>query len=171
MRILAIETSCDETAVSIIEVNGGAENPAVSVLAEGVLSQLDIHAHWGGVVPNIAKREHQRALTPLLRQTLEKAGLAQISNFQFSIFKKEEIEKILERETELLPEFLKFIESTVAPDIDAIAVTHGPGLEPALWVGVNCARALSIAWQKPIISCEPHGRTFCLCFVAKQRNF
>ena len=60
MIILAIETSCDETSVAVIEAKGRLKNPSFEILSNIVLSQVKIHAHWGGVVPMMAKREHQK---------------------------------------------------------------------------------------------------------------
>ena len=169
MKILAIETSCDETSVAIIEgkerlpAGGqGLENPSFKILSNIVLSQIKIHKKWGGVVPMMAKREHQANLISVLKKALEKSGLP-IFNFQFStrlpdgqVFKQKsklrKIQKILEREPELLEQFLKFIPTIKPPKIDAIAVTVGPGLEPALWVGINFAKALAFVWNKPIVA-------------------
>ena len=148
MKILAIETSCDETAISIVEAEGGVEAPSFRILSEVVTSQLALHAHWGGVVPSLAKREHQRALVPALTTTLSEATLQKNG---VPALDTSALETILSRETELYPQFIDFISTTAIPDIDAIAVTYGPGLEPALWVGVNFARALSLAWNKPLI--------------------
>ena len=72
-RILAIETSCDETAIASIEAPRGARS--FRVLSNIVLSQVAMHAEWGGVVPNLAKREHQKALVPLLLQALKQSWL------------------------------------------------------------------------------------------------
>ena len=60
MIILAIETSCDETSVAVIEAKGGLKNPSFKILSNVVLSQIKIHKKWGGVVPMMAKREHQK---------------------------------------------------------------------------------------------------------------
>src|SRR3989344_6330784 len=80
MRILAIETSCDETAVSIVEASGGLERPSFKVLAHVVHSQIDLHTLYGGVVPMLAKREHSKQLTPLLRHVLTEARLTKLHN-------------------------------------------------------------------------------------------
>src|SRR3989344_7843030 len=108
MRILAIETSCDETAVSIVEASGGLERPSFKVLAHTVHSQIDLHALYGGVVPMLAKREHAKQLTPLLRHALAEAGLTRESETEVTASEKtpsiisadvrEQIKKILERE-------------------------------------------------------------------------
>ncbi len=76
MKILSIETSCDETAVSIVEATGGLENPSFAVLGNALFSQIDIHKEYGGVVPMIAKREHIKRLPILLEQVLVKAGMS-----------------------------------------------------------------------------------------------
>ena len=157
MIILAIETSCDETSVAIIEAKGGLKNPSFEILSNVVLSQVKLHAHWGGVVPMMAKREHQANLIPILGKAMKKSNLL-ISKSEFLIsnqipnFKLQKIQKILEREPELLEQFLKFIPTIKPPKIDVIAVTVGPGLEPALWVGINFARALAFVWNKPIVA-------------------
>lgn len=147
MKILSIETSCDETGISILEVEGDLNSLRFSVLSEPVVSQLALHAEWGGVVPNLAKREHQRALTPVLKTALEKAGLLRDRAPQ----EIPSLTNILDREPDLLTELVPFLSSIETPDIDAIAVTHGPGLEPALWVGINCAKALAEVWKKPLV--------------------
>lgn len=152
MIILAIETSCDDTAVSLIEATGGFKKPQFEVLSHNVSSQTQIHEKWGGVVPNLAKREHGRNLIPLLLNSLKEADLLQNNS---SPAKKpipdKKIGEILAREPELLELFNQTIPSLKIPKIDAIAVTKGPGLEPALWVGINFARALSLAWTKLLI--------------------
>ena len=156
MRILAIETSCDETAIAIAEFFGSKKKPKVSVLSNIVSSQVKLHAKYGGVVPNLAKREHQKNLPVILSKALKEGKFLnpkiQMPNIkQISNIKIKTIDKILEREPELLQRFKKHIFSLSVPDIDAIAVTIGPGLAPALWVGVNFARALSYLWKRPII--------------------
>ncbi|MEK7596964.1 MAG: hypothetical protein AAB450_02530, partial [Patescibacteria group bacterium] len=72
MKILGIETSCDETAISLIAVNEKKET--VKILGNTVHSQIDIHAQYGGVFPILAKREHQINLIPVLVKTLMEAG-------------------------------------------------------------------------------------------------
>src|SRR3989338_1906319 len=139
MKILAIETSCDDTALSIMEAGGNLKQPEFKLLAHIVSSQIDTHRAWGGVVPNLAKREHEKNIIPLLRQTITEASLfvnsieltnrlaeGNILNTKYSI-----LNTILAREPELLGQFKKFIPKIKKPDIDLIAVTHGPGLEPA----------------------------------------
>ncbi len=144
MKILSIETSCDETALSIVEVNGST----VTFLANALISQVDIHSAYGGVFPVLAKREHQKNLTPLLKQVLTQAGM-NVSKSPSPT--NEDIVAILAKEKELAGDLLPFLASLQTPPIDIISVTYGPGLEPALWVGINCARALSLAWNIPIV--------------------
>ncbi len=104
--ILGIETSCDETAVAVVA-------DGATVLASAVASQIASHARHGGVVPELAAREHLTALTPVLDEALNSAGV-------------------------------------VPADIDAIAVTQGPGLMPALLVGINFAKGLAAGWRRPV---------------------
>ncbi|AKM84226.1 TPA: tRNA (adenosine(37)-N6)-threonylcarbamoyltransferase complex transferase subunit TsaD [Candidatus Campbellbacteria bacterium] len=161
MKILAIETSCDETAISIIEAKGGLKKPQFKIIADTIISQINIHKEYGGVFPALAKREHTKNLLPILLTTLKKGGLLnpvsnsknKIFNFQFPISKQttNKIHKILEREIEIAEPLLEFVKTHKIPKIDAIAVTQGPGLEPALWTGINFAKALALAWDKPFI--------------------
>lgn len=158
MIILGIETSCDETAIAVIEATGRKVRPRVRVLANVVLSQIPLHREFGGVVPNLAKREHQKNLVPALLRALREADLGfkneDLRNRTRQINPKSKIlnlKSLLAREPELLPLFLGKIAPLRAPRIDAIAVTTGPGLEPALWAGVNFSRALAYIWKKPLI--------------------
>jgi N6-L-threonylcarbamoyladenine synthase len=151
MRILAIETSCDETAIAILE----ARNKKLEIKSNIVSSQVKIHKKWGGVVPTLAKREHQKNLVPVLISALKGAKLlkkkakkgAKLLSGQKSI----NLERILEREEALFKNLKKFLINYQKPKIDLIAVTVGPGLEPALWVGINFAKALGYFWKLPII--------------------
>ncbi len=156
MKILAIETSCDETSVAIVEVSGSRRQPTFHVYEHVVASQVQMHAKFGGVVPNLAKREHQRLLVPLTLRALKKAGMYErlklkTQNAKVQLKTQNLLQTIFEREPELLSEFKKKIFPLDILDIDAIAVTNGPGLAPALWVGVNFARALALVWNKPVI--------------------
>ena len=150
MKILSIETSCDETAVSIVEAFGGLESPTFSVLGNALFSQIEIHKEFGGVFPMLAKREHAKNLSPLLEQVLKESN--------FFITKKgpdttnwNEIEEILKREEGLFNPFKNLLEKIEKPNIDLISVTYGPGLEPALWVGISFAQALSKIWSIPVV--------------------
>ncbi len=121
MNILAIDTSCDDTCISILKVkNQKSKTIEFNILSNIVSSQIKVHQKYGGVYPFLAKREHQKNLMPVLKQALKKAKLLKLSKSQ-------------------------------KPDIDIIAVTIGPGLDPCLWMGVNFAKALSYFWQVPII--------------------
>lgn len=106
--ILGIETSCDETAAAV--VRRGTE-----ILSNTVASQIPVHAPYGGVVPELASREHLRNILPVVRTALAEAG-------------------------------------ATWDDLDAIAVTEGPGLAGALLVGISFAKALAYALQKPLIA-------------------
>lgn len=151
MRILSIETSCDETAVSIVDASGGSTRPTFTILANITLSQAQIHAQYGGVFPMLAKREHAKNLVPVLVQALKDAKLhkAAPKNSVRDLPKK--IEEMLVREPELLAALKTEVLPLATPKIDVIAVTHGPGLEPALWVGVNFARTLALLWNLPLV--------------------
>ncbi len=107
VRILALESSCDETAAAVIE-NGRR------ILSNVVFSQIDLHALYGGVVPEIASRAHVEACDRVVDQALEQAGLT-------------------------------------LQEVDACAVTYGPGLVGALLTGVSCMKGLSYAAGKPLI--------------------
>lgn len=132
MRILAIETSCDETAIALLEAKGGIDRPFFKIIKSFVSSQIKIHAPFGGVVPSLAKRQHLKNLPLLLEKVLGKDPFSQ----------KQQIEKI-----------------------DLIAVTVGPGLEPALWTGISFAQQLSQEWKKPLVGAnhlEGHLFSFLL---------
>jgi N6-L-threonylcarbamoyladenine synthase len=109
MRILSIETSCDETAVSVIK--GSLSSNIIEVEDNYVLSQIEMHREYGGVYPHMAKREHIKNLPILLDK----------------ITRKNEMGKI-----------------------DALAVTYGPGLSPALWVAVEEAKRLHLNYGIPV---------------------
>jgi N6-L-threonylcarbamoyladenine synthase len=151
MRVLGIETSCDETAVSVIEADGDfGASFSYTVLGNALISQADLHSEYGGVFPNLAKREHGRNLVPLLGDALRQANMLD-ERTEIDEDSVGAIKKILEREGELAEFLASFLRMYGKPPIDYIAVTHGPGLEPALWVGVNFAKALSRAWNIPIV--------------------
>ena len=157
MKILAIETSCDETAIAIIEATGSVKKPSFTVLSNIISSQVKVHEKFGGVVPNLAKREHQKNLVPVLKKSLEQAQLlkTQTVSQKSKKFELEEREsqllEIFSYEPDLAQELIKFLKKYQWPDFQAIAFTVGPGLAPALWVGVNLARALSVVFSLPLI--------------------
>ena len=148
MKILSIETSCDETAISIIEASGEISKPSFRVLANNLISQINIHQEFGGVYPSLAKREHAKNLPIVLEKTLKDA------NFfieEKNTIDKDRIESILEREKEMAENLFDILSKIKKPEIDFIAVTTGPGLEPALWVGITFAKALAKAWNLPLV--------------------
>ena len=151
MILLAIETSCDETAVSIVKRARG-KNVRFEVLSHKVLSQVDLHAQYGGVFPALAKREHSRALTQLIAECLDEADILveRTNAYHLPHGDKKKLETLLEREPEMLAAMKVMFEGIQKPAIDAIAVTMGPGLEPALWVGINGALALHTVWGTPV---------------------
>ena len=107
VKILALETSCDETAAAVIE-------DGRKILSNVVFSQIDLHELYGGVVPEIASRAHMEACDRVVDQALREAGLE-------------------------------------LAEIDALAVTKGPGLVGALLTGVNCMKGLAFAAGKPLV--------------------
>lgn len=151
MKILAIETSCDETAVSIIEATGGLSSPHFAILGNALFSQIDIHKEYGGVYPMIAKREHAKKLPILLHKVLKDASFFREAKTDYREETWQEIENILAREEGLFVEFKKLLENIEKPSLDVISVTAGPGLVPALWVGISFATALGKLWNIPVI--------------------
>src|SRR3970040_2009387 len=105
--ILGIESSCDETAAAVVA-------DGRQILSNVVASQINLHAKYGGVVPELASREHLRQIVPVVREALELAGLS-------------------------------------LNDVDAIAVTRGPGLIGSLLVGVTYGKVLAMSAGKPLI--------------------
>ncbi len=106
MRVLGIETSCDETAAAVVEDGRRA-------LSDVVATQIELHRRWGGVVPELASRAHVVQVIPVVEEAVATAG--------------------------------------GPAAIDAIAVTSGPGLVGALLVGVQVAKALALAWDRPLV--------------------
>ena len=107
MKILGIETSCDETAAAVVE-------DGIKILSNVVSSQVDIHSRYGGIVPEVASRQHMLTIIPVLEQAVSRAAV----NWK---------------------------------DINAIAVTYGPGLSGSLLVGVNVAKAIALTYDLPLI--------------------
>jgi len=116
MKLLSIETSCDDTAITIMDIKGGIENASFKILANASNSQIKIHAEYGGVYPMLAKKAHIENLPILLEEVLKKSKLSKNKK-----------------------------------PVDAIAVTYGPGLEPALWTGIVFAKELAEKWNVPLI--------------------
>lgn len=127
MYILGIESSCDETSVSIVK-NG------VEEIATVISSQIAIHKIYGGVVPEIASREHIKHITIVLEECLNKANMTM-------------------------------------NDIDAIAITYGPGLIGSLLVGLEAAKTLSFIYNKPIIPVHHIAGHIYANSLVKELNF
>ncbi len=149
-RILSIETSCDETGISIVEYNRDTEK--YTVLADSLNSQIEIHKEFGGVFPMMAKREHGNNLTGLLTSCLKTV----MSSDESSIDTENIDFTLINREKELTEKLTTELENSDSllhkiPNIDYIAVTRGPGLEPALWVGLSFAKFLAKLWNKPML--------------------
>lgn len=145
MKILAIETSCDETAISLLQGIEHGTQIDFSVLGNITHSQIDVHREFGGVFPAMAKREHQKNLVPILLKILD------INPTENTNTGNSDIKTILEKEPELLDQINTYILHIPKPDIDVICVTSGPGLEPALWVGISFAKALGKLWNIPVV--------------------
>lgn len=150
MKILAIETSCDETAVSVMEATGDFPEAKYRILGNALFSQIDIHREYGGVFPAVAKREHAKTLVPMLEKALREAGELKGGEGK-ALAALETLQTLLDREPELFEQLSQFISKHSRPNIDLIAVTAGPGLEPTLWVGVNFAKALALLWNIPVV--------------------
>jgi N6-L-threonylcarbamoyladenine synthase len=110
LRVLGVETSCDETAAAVVSSDG-------RVLSDVVRSQVELHAPWGGVVPEVAARDHARFVDVVMAEALARAGLA-------------------------------------AADLDGVAVTARPGLAGALLVGLQAAKGLAWAADKPFVGVD-----------------
>lgn len=134
MKILAIETSCDETAIAIVETKQEGKKVKFKILGNEISSQIDIHREYGGVFPALAKREHIKNLPIVLEKVLKQSKI--------------KMEKI-----------------------DAIAVTTGPGLEPALWTGITFAKELHQKYKTPIVPVNHmEGHIFSI-FPKKGKSF
>ncbi len=141
MKILAIETSCDETGIALLDATGGLRAPRFAVLHNFVASQIAIHRPFGGVVPNLAKREHLKNLPVLFDELLAAVAAGRGADV------KSENKK----------------HAAFAPDL--ITVTVGPGLEPALWTGIEFAKTLAKKYRAPLVGAnhlEGHLYSFLL---------
>ncbi len=153
MNILSIETSCDETALSLFNADFTDDhNPQISVYKDLVISQINIHKEYGGVFPALAKREHAKNIPLLLEEILASYALKKdIPNQEIINQKLSELKTLVPKDEVLLGNLLPIILSFEKPNVDAIIVTQGPGLAPALWTGINTAKILSYVWGIPII--------------------
>jgi N6-L-threonylcarbamoyladenine synthase len=125
--ILGIESSCDETAAAVVR-------SGTTALSNVVASQMSLHANYGGVVPELASREHLRNIVPVVREAMARAKV------------------------------------TFA-DLDAVAVTEGPGLAGALLVGITYAKALTLGLDKPLISVNHlEGHIHAVLMEARERS-
>lgn len=121
MKVIGIETSCDETAVAVVEFDKGR----ISVLSNVVSSQVKLHAKYGGVVPHLASREHAKNIGHVFDRALAEAGIS--------------------------PKTCNLELGTYNFPIDVIAVTRGPGLGPSLIIGIAFAKTLAYKYDKPLI--------------------
>ncbi len=178
MKILAIETSCDETSIAILDCNGEISAPKIKILGHALFSQIETHAQYGGVYPMMAKREHSKNFTPLLISALTQSNLLKdcvkmspIGDI-FTQDNKEKLKNLLDREPEAATALIEFLSAHEKPEIDAIAVTVGPGLEPALWVGIQCAEALARVWNIPLFGINHmEGHIFSVISDGKKIEF
>ena len=155
--ILSIETSCDETSIALLSASGEFPNTDFTVHSHIIASQAKLHAEYGGVFPDLAKKEHAKNLPIVLEQVLRESDML-TEHSQSGFFKhikmrvlKWRLGKLLHREPAALEKTWQLLSTIKKPNISHIAVTYGPGLTPALWTGLNMAKALSIAWNIPII--------------------
>ena len=152
MNILSIETSCDETAVSVVNSTGEFPRARYEVIGNALYSQVAVHAPYGGVFPALAKREHVKTLIPMLTEALEEAELLEAGETPVTEAQQTLIRELCAHEAEMADAFIEFFATHEKPTLDLIAVTSGPGLEPALWVGVNAAKALASVWNIPTVA-------------------
>ncbi len=125
MKVLGIETSCDETAVALVE-------DGRTILSNVVASQVEMHARYGGIVPEVASRQHLLSMSPTVSEALKRA-------------------------------------SATLDQVDALAVTYGPGLAGSLLVGVNFAKALAFSRNMPLIGVNHlEGHIYAVCLEGKE---
>ena len=131
--ILGIESSCDETAAAVVR-------SGTTALSNVVASQMSLHANYGGVVPELASREHLRNIVPVVREAMSRASAAAGHPITFA-------------------------------DLDAVAVTEGPGLAGALLVGITYAKALTFGLDKPLIAVNHlEGHIHAVLMEARERS-
>jgi len=171
MKILSIETSCDETAISIVECTGTLESPTFTVLASSLISQINLHKEYGGVFPTLAKREHATNLPIILKKVLDDSNQKTDSLDNLFAEHKDDIERVLSKEIGLFDSLEKNFSKTTRPDVEYIAVTVGPGLAPALWVGISFAKALSLLWNIPMIPVNHMEGHICSVLMNRTNEF
>jgi N6-L-threonylcarbamoyladenine synthase len=131
--ILGIESSCDETAAAVVR-------SGTTALSNVVASQMSLHANYGGVVPELASREHLRNIVPVVREAMSRASAVAGHPVTFA-------------------------------DLDAVAVTEGPGLAGALLVGITYAKALTFGLDKPLIAVNHlEGHIHAVLMEARERS-
>lgn len=138
MIILGIETSCDETAAAVLT----SDDNRVTILSNVVASSAKLQEKYGGVIPEQAAREQIKSIIPVIEEALQQAKLTRHPELDSgSIW----IPSSLSRGPEVRNDRM------AVPNIDAIAVTYGPGLIGSLLVGVETAKTLAKVWNKPLI--------------------
>ncbi|MBI5220646.1 MAG: tRNA (adenosine(37)-N6)-threonylcarbamoyltransferase complex transferase subunit TsaD [Candidatus Liptonbacteria bacterium] len=166
VRILAIETSCDETGLALLECSGPLTAPKIKLIKSVVASQVKVHAPYGGVVPTLAKREHVKNLPVLFRKLFPKIQVEVAGTESRPEFKFPNLGHPTTRscdDPKIIPAFRssqgtalnssrvrKLLDNRNNFPVDEIAVTSGPGLEPALWMGITFAQDLGRAANVPV---------------------
>ena len=152
MKILAIETSCDDTCAAVLEND--------KILSNVISSQIDLHAKWGGVVPDIAKRAHMERIEAVIAEALKRAKPFPSPSLDPPLRRAGRVglklssEEIIEREIK---------------NIDVIGVTQGPGLAIALSVGVNKAKELAKKYNKKLVAVN-HIEGHVMANLVKNKN-
>ncbi len=152
MRILGIETSCDETSAAVIEVD---DNKKITLLSNIITSSMILHSKTGGIIPEIAAREQIKFIMPVINKALANANQGQDNHtISEKRVNKNFLSQCLSGASFGTKKNFPFTSEKINEPqngIDAIAVTYGPGLIGSLLVGVETAKTLAYAWNKPII--------------------
>lgn len=165
MKVLAIETSCDETGAAVVEKNGDEQN--VRVLSNVTATSLAIHAKTGGIIPENAAREQVKYIIPTIIEALLRSD-KQFNNLTIQQFNHLVWNKNL---TAINREAFEQASSILKTSIDSIAVTHGPGLIGSLLVGVETAKTLSFVFNKPLIPVNHLLAHIFANFIQSNSNF